>query len=386
MRSLFMTALLAFMCVLSGTLLIPAVRPFMAWAAPGNESAAHAFMALNMLGAVLAAPIVVKLTSQVRSPARLIAALALGDGVLLGLLTFGLPLSVMLVIRTVQGALNVGALSVLLGSAPTGEHAGRGSRYGLLGAAMMLGVAAGAPLGTICLTLGARAPVLAGSLLLLAVAAVVPRVSLDRAAPGQGSWRNVPLSPMAWVFAERFAIGLFVVTFSFHARKCLGVSDARIGLLLTVFLLPFGLGVYPAGMLTDRVGTRGVALGGLGAYGVAFLCLPQASEMQLLWVMLLLGLSSAAVFAAAMREASKGADVGTRIAAMSALTSSGSLGMLLGTAVAGIASAVLRSHGHSAHGGHSFIFVVGGATQLLVAFLTFAFAGSAQRVAQPIRS
>jgi len=381
-----MTALLAFMCVLSGTLLIPAVRPFMAWAAPGNESAAHAFMALNMLGAVLAAPIVVRLTSKVRSPARLIAGLALADGVLLALLTCGLPLNLMLAIRTVQGALNVGALSVLLGAAPTGEQAGRGSRYGLLGAAMMLGVAAGAPLGALCLTLGARAPVLAGALLLLAVAAVVPRVAIERVAPSPSSWRNVPFLPMAWVFAERFAIGLFVVTFSFHARECLGISDRRVGLLLTAFLLPFGGAVYPAGMLTDRWGAAKVAVLGLFAYGAAFLALPSASELQLLPLMLLLGLSSAAVFAAAMREAAKGANVAARIAAMSGLSSAGSLGMLLGTALAGIASAAFRAHGQPAPAAHSLIFVVGGVAQLAVATSTFALATFAPRLARSIRS
>lgn len=386
MRSLFMTALLAFMCVLSGTLLIPAVRPFMAWAAPGNESAAHAFMALNMLGAVLAAPVMLKLTSRVRSPARLIAGLALADGLLLGLLTLGLPLNVMLAIRTLQGALNVGALSVLLGAAPTGEQAGRGSRYGLLGAAMMLGVAAGAPLGAVCLMFGARAPVFMGALLLLAVAAVVPRVAIGRVAPSRSSWRDVPLGPMAWVFAERFAIGLFVVTFSFHARQCLGISDTRVGLLLTVFLVPFGCAVYPAGMLTDRVGAPRVAVAGLSAYGLAFLALPLASTAQLFPLMLLLGLSSAAVFSAAMREAAQGANVAARIAAMSGLNAAGSMGMLLGTAFAGIASALSHAHGASAQSAHSLIFVLGGAAQWAVASLTFALATFAPRFARSIRS
>jgi MFS family permease len=385
-RSLFMTALLAFMCVLSGTLLIPAVRPFMAWAAPGNESAAHAFMALNMLGAVLAAPVILKLTSKVSSPARLIAFLALADGLLLGSLTFGLPLHVLLVIRALQGAVNVGALSVLLGTAPTGEGAGRGSRYGVLGAAMTLGVAAGAPLGTLCLTFGARGPVFAGALLLFAVAALVPQLAIERVVPVPGTWRSVPVSPMAWVFAERFAIGLFVVTFSFHARACLDLPDSRIGLLLTAFLVPFALCVYPAGVLTDRWGSRLVAMLGLVAYGGAFLALPAVSARGMLALMLLLGWSSAAVFAAAMREAAKGASVAARIAAMSGLSSAGSMGMLLGTATAGIASSLLRAHGNSAETTHSFVFVVGGAAQFLVAALTFALAPLAPRLPHSIRS
>ena len=182
-RSLFMTASLAFMCVLSGTLLIPAVRPFMAWTAPGSESAAHAFMAVNMLGGVLAAPLVTELARYVGSPSRLIRTMSAADAVLLALLVTGVPVGTMLAIRGLQGALNVSVLSLLLGSAPSGEETGRGSRYGLLGAAMMLAVAAGAPLGTLCLALGPRAPLLACAALQLVVAASVGKLSLERVPP-----------------------------------------------------------------------------------------------------------------------------------------------------------------------------------------------------------
>jgi len=78
--------------------------------------------------------------------------------------------------------------------------------------------------------------------------------------------------------------------------------------------------------------------------------------------------------------------VAARIAAMSGLSSAGSLGMLLGTALAGIASAAFRAHGQPAPAAHSLIFVVGGVAQLAVATSTFALATFAPRLARSIRS
>jgi MFS family permease len=385
-RSLFVTALLAFMCVLSGTLLIPAVRPFMAWASPGNESAAHAFMSVNMLGGALAVPFALRMAKRFRSPARFVAALALVDGLLLCALALGLPLGALLAVRLVQGACNVAALSVLLGAAPAGGQAQRGAHYGAYGAAMMLAVAAGAPLGTLCLSLGPSAPLLFGALLQLAVAGVAPLLPLEQVPNAARSWRSVALLPLAWVFVERFAIGAFVVTFSFHAQHCLGVSDANIGLLLTVFLVPFCVAVYPAGMLTDRYGSRSLASFGLLIYGTAFVALAGASRLQLSPLMAVLGLSSAAVFAAAMREAGASRDVAGRVAAMSALNAVGGLGMLFGTAFAGIASAVLRAQGGTAHTAHQLAFGSGGAAALGVAALTLAVATTAPNVTRSVRS
>src|SRR6478735_6444756 len=157
---------------------------------------------------------------------KLIARLAALDAASLLLLALDLPLQVILLLRTLQGALNVGALSVLLGAAPHGELSKRGSRYGMLGTAMMLGVASGAPLGTLCLRGGPTLPLLAGAFLELCVCLGVRHLALEATdqAPSRSSVRGLPWLAMAWVFAERFAVGTFVVTCSFHARECLGAT------------------------------------------------------------------------------------------------------------------------------------------------------------------
>ena len=107
-RALHVLALLVFGSVLSSTLLIPALRPFMALRAPGNESATHAFISLRLLGAVAVSPFVSRLSRLVGNTSRLVVVMALLDAALLAWLSVARELSVLLAVRTVQGALNLG--------------------------------------------------------------------------------------------------------------------------------------------------------------------------------------------------------------------------------------------------------------------------------------
>jgi Major Facilitator Superfamily len=386
-RALPAVAMLICGTVLSSTLLIPAVRPFMAVRAPGNEGAAHAFMALNLLGGALAAPFVARLWRAVRSATTLAAGLALLDAALLGWLAVGVDWRVLLVVRTVQGALNLAVLSLLLGAAPCDEGRQSGARYGVLGAAMMMGVALGAPLGTLCMRWGVTGPLLAGALLELSVALLLPLSRLQPArAAAPRSCVELPWLPMAWVFAERMAVGLFVVTFAFHATRCLGATDARVGVAFTTFMVPFVLAVYPAGYVSDRVGTLPVALSGLALYGGGWFALARASSTNMLPVLALLGVSSAAVFAAAMRQAGATTSAEDRIRSMSALNSAGSVGMLLGTALAGVLSAALRGRGAEPHLAHHLLLQLSGLVQLCAACASVAVALLSRRASRLVGS
>lgn len=380
--------LLVFGSVLSSTLLIPAVRPFMALRAPGNDSATHAFMALSLAGAVVAAPFVSRLSRVSRSTSRLSVVVALLDAALLYWLSYAQDLRLLLGLRALQGALNLTLLSLLLGAAPAQDGQRLGARYGWLGAAMMSGVALGAPLGSICLRLGPSGPLRVGALLELAVAAAIPMAGLLTPAPrtSRSSLASLPWRPMLWAFAERSAVGLFVVTFALHARNCLGISDEQVGWLLSAFMVPFVLATYPAGAVSDRFGAEAVAIAGLTLYGCAWLLLTVAGVQQLLPLLMLLGVSSAAVFAAGLRVGGAARNVETRIAAMSALNSAGSLGMLCGTAAAGIISAALRSRGAASHSAHELVLQLAGATQLLAAALTAALFLFQRRSVRLVRS
>jgi MFS family permease len=382
-RALLSVTLLVVSSVLSSTLLIPGVRAFVAWAAPGNDRAAHTFMALGLLGGVVGGPFVVKLAQRTRRLSLLATVLAVLDALLLFALAARPPLAVLLAVRTLQGALNLGLLSLLLGAAPlrAGE---RGSGSGALGVAVMLGVALGAPLGTLCLRLGPAGPVLVGAALELVVAAALPFVALSAAEPARRGADALPWAPMAWVFAERLAIGLFVVTFSLHARSCLGASDSEIGLRITAFMGAFVLCVYPAAALSDRVGATSVATLGLLVYGFAWLALPAVDMRGTVLLMPVLGATSACAYAAAMRCAVSSQRSGSRIAAMSGLNSAGALGMLCGTVVAGIISAAYGASGM--HTAHERVLQLAGGFQIVAALSTAALISIARRQVRPMRS
>lgn len=358
-------ALLVVSSVLSSTLLIPGVRPFMAWL--GNTDGAHSFMALALLGGVFGAPVVARVARRLPDVSRMAALLAALDSLLLAALLARPSLAWLLAARTAQGALNLAVLTLLLGAAPIRQER-RGSSAGLLGAAVMLGVALGSPLGTLCLRLGPTGPVAVGALLEAGVALALIFVRLTPSVRDSAAPRALPWLPMAWVFAERFAIGLFVVTFALHARGCLGSSDAEIGGCFSAFMITFVLFVYPAGALSDRWGSSLVAALGLLVYGLGWLLLASATLRLAGLLMPLLGVSSALVYASALRRATRSA--GSRIAAMSGLNAAGALGMLCGTAIAGIASATLRNAGAPPHAAHDLVLQLAGWFQLAAGLAT----------------
>jgi AAHS family 3-hydroxyphenylpropionic acid transporter len=345
-------ALLIFTGVLSGTMLIPAVRPLFAARAGAAEGAMHAFMTLNLLGAVVGAPLLARWADRRRAGVGVVAALAFGDGVLLLACATPLPIPALLALRFVQGALNVGALSILMGLAPRGGAQAHNRSYGVAGAAMMAGVAAGPPLGTALLVTSPVGPLVVGGVLELLAAVAVLRLAVAprAAAPAAASsalLRAEPLLrlPALWAFVERFGVGCFVVTFALHCHQARGLGDAQIGRLYGWFLIPFVLAMYPASRLGPRAGRAPVVLGGLVAYGVAYLLIGTASTRVLPLVLALAGVASSAVYAPALCLAATLAPAARRAGAMAMLNASGALGMMVGTAVAGIASAVLRRAG-----------------------------------------
>lgn len=385
-RSLLVVSLLIVSSVLSSSLLIPGVRPFMAWAVPGSDDAVHSFMALGLLGGTLSSPLVARQAHRLRDPSRAAALLAALDALFLAAFLARPPLAWLLCFRFLQGATGLAALSLLLGAAPIAEQR-RGSSAGILGAAVMLGVALGAPLGTLSLWLGPTGPIVVAVALEGVVAASVLFVRLAPTTRDATRSGSLPWLPMAWVFAERLAIGLFVVTFALHARGCLEASDSRLGALLTAFMVTFVVFVYPAGALSDRVGSARLAAPALLGYGLAWLALPSAHGAGVLsLLMFVLGVSSACVYAAAMRRATLSSGSGSRIAAMSGLNAAGALGMLCGTALAGILSAALRSSGAPPHSAHALVLALAGWFQISAGLATAAVVLIAQRHARLMRS
>ena len=363
---------LIFASVLSGTVLIPTVRPFFAAFFPGHEGALHAFMGVNMMGAVVGAPLLSLIADRTGRRKSFAIVLAFLDAICLFGCAFVTQLPLLMVLRFVQGAINVGALSILFGAVRARSTRGvHGGSVGMAGAALVFAVAAGAPIGTSLLPLGPRAPLMTAAALELFVMigtwmlpdwSTVPtgRVSLAAVLRSQPHLKL----PMIWVGVERFAVGCFVVTFSLYAHARLGISDQRIGALMSWFVLPFAFATYPMGRLADRMNRAALVAMGLGVYGLCFLGLGLSSTAGLPALLCLTGIASASIYAPGLCLGAGLVPSELRATAMGFLNASGSLGMMFGTALAGIVSGILKHHGWGAKS-YVAVFFMAGAASLL---------------------
>src|SRR5262247_3574826 len=149
------------------------------------------FMSINMVGALVAAPLVGALADRIgRRRAILSGALGL-DALCFFALTAKIPFALFLGVRFVEGCAHIAALSMLLAAASAAlPPERRGRAMGLVGGSMMLGVTIGVPLGGF---LGRHDPLLpleVGAGLLLAAALFGARVVRDGGAGGAGGART----------------------------------------------------------------------------------------------------------------------------------------------------------------------------------------------------
>ena len=344
-----------FLQMLPATLLAPAIRPLFAEFHGGAEGPMHAFMSLNMLGAILTTPFIARLVSSgnARRSARWLMALAGLDAVLLVVVSLPLATPLVLFLRTVEGASHLGSATLLLARAAAYKPlVGAGRAMGLAGGAVMLAIAFGSGLGGILVGESPRLPFLVGASLSAIVAlfapflysSTLPMEPRDPSAKHHLSLRdgNV-MGPLSAAFIERFTIGLIIVTFALFATKAHGLSDRSIGLLYSMLMLPFALLMYPASRLGDRMPRA--ALLGLGAllYGASIASLAVAPKALLPVSMMAAGIASSFMYGTVLCYAATLVPAESRGPMMALVNTAGALGMLLGPMCGGIMVALGRS-------------------------------------------
>jgi len=344
-----------FLQMLPATLLAPAIRPLFAELHGGAEGPMHAFMSLNMLGAIITTPLIARLVSSGNASrsARWLMALAGLDAVLLVVVSLPLATPLVLLLRTVEGAAHLGSATLLLARAAAYKPlVGAGRAMGMAGGAVMLAIAFGSGLGGILVGESPRLPFLVGASLSAIVAfaapflysSTLPIEPRDASAPRRISLRdgNV-MGPLSAAFIERFTIGLIIVTFALFATKTHGLSDRSIGLLYSMLMLPFALLMYPASRLGDRVPRAGLL--GLGAllYGAAIASLAIAPKALLPVSMMAAGIASSFMYGTVLCYAATLVPAESRGRMMALVNTAGALGMLLGPMCGGIMVAIGRN-------------------------------------------
>ncbi len=373
-------ALLVLGAMAPATIVIPVVRGFTEAGWPGQEWLAHAFMAVNLLGACTAGPLLAARAERLSRRRAWAAALAAVDGLMILLVALMPPAPVMLALRLVQGAASVGAVSLLMGAV---RGTRRGAAMGLVGSAVVLAIVLGIALGAILRGVSPALPLYVGGALGLAVAlgtlALFPKEA--DAAPselrlGELLSRFPALrAPVVVVALERFAVGLFVVTLALHAHHVLAVPDGLVSRWYSAFLITFAVTTSPMARLGGKLGSWRMVAGGASVYAATFLALGFVPAGAVAWLLAAGGLGSAAIYGPCLGLTAAAAPQEARGSAMAVMNAAGTLGMFLGTTLGGLLSTGLLSLGVGRAVAHPAVFVVAGLSQLVSVGLALRAAG-----------
>jgi MFS family permease len=290
-------------------------------------------------------------------------------------MTYAGSFGAFMALRFAEGCAHIAALSIVLSLASSAAAPSRrGRAMGMTGAGILLGVAAGAPLGG---RLGDADPLLplrvaAG----LGVAAAVLGAVLTREG-GEGERRpglaemlttlrahGALAVPLAFAFVDRFTVGFFTSTFVFYLRTIHEVTPARIGLLIATFMLPFALLSFPFGWLSERYSRSLLLCAGSVVYGLGLASLGWWSAPWLAAGMFGLGVAAAVMFVPSLLMTTDLAPDAIRSTALGAFNAAGSLGFIFGPLVGGgVSEQVAAEAGWLA--GYRAAFAVGGVSVLL---------------------
>ncbi len=371
----------ALLMLIPVTLPVPVLRTLVHERFGVSELLTSLFMSINMLGAVLAAPIVGALADRLGRRRR-IALTALGvDAVCFFAMTLPGPFSLFMGLRFIEGAAHITALSMLMSIASTSvPDAQRGRALGLVGAGLLLGVALGAPIGGVIGATDPLRPLIVGGWV-MCLAALLASVALREDAVSEAprpdaaglrvalreQWRLA--IPLLFAFADRFTVGFYTTTFSLYLSRVHGAEPPQIGLLISAFMLPFAILSYPFGWLSER--TSRVAMLAIGSlvYGIGTASLVLWSPEALVWVMISIGISAAVMFVPTMLLTTEYASAALRSTALSAFNAAGSLGFIVGPLVGGWISESFGSAGDW-RAGYAAAFIVAGASEVLLVVVT----------------
>ncbi len=380
--SLLLLGLLAIGIMVPVTMPVPVLRGLVQERFQVSVFWTSVFMSVNMLGAMLSAPLAGAIADRLgRRKLLLVIALIL-DALFLFALTLPAPFWAFLLIRFLEGCAHITALSLILSMAASlAQTAGSGRSMGIVGAGLTLGVAIGAPIGGILgqndplqpLVVGAGISLLLAliSYLLLGGAATSSSVRPRLADIFATARRETALVlPYAYAFVDRFTVGFFTTTFTLWMREVHDLPVERIGLLLGLFLGPFSLLSYVFGRLSDRVSRTGLLAGGSLIYGLGVMSLGLWHPDQYPWVMLCLGVAAAVMFVPSLILTTDLAGPEIRSTALGGFNAAGSLGFILGPLVGGAVSQLVAAQSDW-QTGYATAFAIAGFSQLLCVALTW---------------
>ncbi len=389
--------LLLYGLMLPVTGMVPVLPDFTAQRFPGlGQFASHLFMSVNMIGALVGAPLAGLLSDRLgRRRMLAVAALAVNGLTLLGIAwvyAHGDSYGLLLGLRLLEGFAHMSALSLLMALAA--DHAGQaglGARMGAVGACISLGVATGAPLGGF---IGGLAPLwvpLGGGLLsiMLALVGLFGLADSTTARPRMAAAEIVAtlrkrrqlVVPLAFSFADRLTVGFIVSTLSLYLGLVIGFDARQIGLAMAAFLVPFSVLTYPAGHLSRHWDPLTMMVAGSVLYGVFLALLAFLPGERILAAMAVGGVIAALMYAPSLVLAAQYGGTDCRASALAAFNMAGSLGFAAGPLLSSILLAVF---GLWMARPYAPVFVIIGAIEIVLALGVLALVRSGRLQAQSV--
>ncbi len=375
MPRLLLVSLATILTLIPVTLLVPGLRELVQVVHGGSPSAAHLFMTVNMLSGIVAVPIVMRLQRQFGSVRVWVSVLLALDALVFLGMRAAPSLSALFALRILDGALHLPAITLLMVAANRMAGPRRGGSLGLLGSSLMIGVAIGSPLGGQLVDRSPLLVYLVGAAIFVLAALVSLGISLPRAeqtatASRRYGWNTqIQLAwvPLTYAFMDRFVIGVFVSTFTLFLGEVHHASGSQRGMLMALFLVPFALLCWPAGVLAGRIGWYRPLVISNVLFGAVFAMYGRVPFDALPLMMLLSGVLSALMFAPNLlltSEVARRAGDGV----FGAFQIAGSVGFLVGPAFGGALVSVL----HNEFGAVDYdrIFVLVGALECVLALVS----------------
>jgi MFS family permease len=338
-----------------------------------GDLATSLFMSVNMVGALLGAPVLGWLADRKGWFKSILVMAALVDAGLWWLLYTRPAFVVLMGLRLLEGAAHIGVLTMLMTfMSSRSEGEGRRARMAGLGGGIMFGIALGSPLGGVLGKIDILLPLQAGAGVMVLVAVVAWSV-LPSGERGGGKlsgphWskmlsRREMRLPYLFGFVDRFTIGVFIIAFMLYTAH-LGLGPRTTGFLIGAFMIPFAALSYPMGKLAERYGLWRFVLGGSFAFGCAYAAVAWL-EGPLLWLdMVVCGCLSAVMFGPNLMLVNRAATPELRGSAMAGFNAAGSLGFLVGPVTAGALLEIL-GYFEDPLTTYRIVFAVIGATEVL---------------------
>ena len=255
MKKNWIHSIAMFLALVPVTLLVPGLDELVVVRYGGSETAAHAFMSVNMLAGMLVMPLVMRRLRTLGDLRLWLAGLLLVDALAFLGMGSAPSLGALMAFRALDGAVHLPAVTLLMVAANRAAGEKRGASLGALASALMLGITVGSPLGGWLVERGPDALYRTGAAIFVLAALVclkapVSAVATNRPRNYRFQWRRAESwVPLGYAFMDRFSIGIFVSTFTLFLAREHQVDPIQRGWLVALFMIPFAALCYPVGRL-----------------------------------------------------------------------------------------------------------------------------------------